>query len=86
MANNAILFCPQVSFQTILNLCFSSGEDGKAVVALIDRLLLRSFQRGFKGPKMYKMEGSRASRNLTVQRQVKKVRAFPYNIYPVSAY
>lgn len=34
----------QVPFQTILNLCFSSGEDGKAVVALIDRLLLRSFQ------------------------------------------
>lgn len=35
---------PQVPFQTILNLCFSSGEDGKTVVALIDRLLLRSFE------------------------------------------
>lgn len=32
------------------------------------------------------MDGSRASRNLTVQRQVKKVKAFPQNIYPVSAY
>lgn len=36
-----------VPFQTILNLCFSSGEDGKSVVALIDRLLLRSFKGGF---------------------------------------
>lgn len=43
-ANKGILFCLRVPFQEeISNLCTGSGEDRGAVVALIDRLLLRSF-------------------------------------------